>query len=206
MKPFTRNEKLAVAAILGFTAIITLYNLNISLRRARDAQRRADIGSISNALNKYRDDFGFFPPSRDGKIVACRGNNFEEGLKDLQDDTKFDTDKFFAILTSCEWGSDSLRDVTDEAYEPYMKIIPSDPQSDQGMSYLYLSNTNRYQIFTFMEGEEEEIGYNSDIVGRQLNCGTGFICSFGKSYDSPLDMSIEEYEMKLLENTNKSNG
>jgi type II secretory pathway pseudopilin PulG len=203
MKSFTFREVLVVTAIILFTASITLYNLNISLRRARDAQRRADIGAISNAVNKYKDDFGFFPPSHDGKMVACKGDNFEEGWKEIRQEvekgSKFDRDKFFAILSPCEWGEDALRDLTDDEHQPYMSVLHQDPKADKGMSYLYLSNSNRYQIFSFMEGGDEEIGYDGSIVARNLECGVGYICSFGKHRDSPLDRSIEDYERELLE-------
>ena len=205
MKPFTRNEALVVIGILLFTASITFYNLNISLRRARDAQRRSDLGAIANALNKYRDDFGFFPPSKDGKLAACKSENFDAGWEEIKKDTKFDRDKYFAILVPCEWGKDALRDVTDDTYEPYLKIIPQDPKTDKGMSYLYLSNSARVQIYTHMEGGNVEIGYDEATVARNLECGKGFICSFGKSHSVPLDRSIEDYEKELLEEAKKVN-
>ncbi len=205
MKPFTRHEALAVTVIIFFTVSITLYNLNISVRRARDAQRRADIGDLTNALIRYRDDFGFFPPSANDKIVACKGENFEAGLEEIKKDAEFNKEKFFGILVSCEWGEDALRDVTDESYEPYLKVIFQDPGSGKGMSYLYLSNSNRFQIFAYMEGADEEIGYDEAIVRRNLECGEGYICSFGKSYAAPLDRSIDDYEKELLEKAKTGN-
>ena len=206
MKPFTRQETLIVTAILIFTFTITFYNLNISLRRARDAQRRADIGAITNALNKYRDDFGFSPPSLNGKIVACKGENFEQRYEELKDEIELNTRIFFELLVPCEWGKDALTDVTDDTYEPYLKNIPQDPEAVKGMSYLYLSNSNRFQVLTFMEGKDEEIGYDEAVVQRNLECGAGYICSFGKSYASPLDRSIEDYEKELLEKARSGGG
>lgn len=199
MKPFSKNETFAVTAILLFTFIITFYNLNISLRRSRDAQRRSDIGAIANALNKYHDDFGFFPPSKEGKIAACKGNDFDVGWEELKKNEKFDENKFFELLVSCQWGKDKLADVTDSNYPAYMNVIPGDPKGTEGLAYLYLSNTVRFQIFSYLEGKSDEIGYDESIVKRGLTCGVGFTCSFGKSYASPLDRSIEEYENELLE-------
>jgi hypothetical protein len=86
-----------------------------------------------------------------------------------------------------------------------MKNIPQDPEADKDMSYLYLSNSNRFQVFAFMEGKDEEIGFDEAIVRRNLACGEGYVCSFGKSYASPLDRSIEDYEKELLEKA-KSGG
>jgi hypothetical protein len=204
MKLFTRNETLIVSGIFTFTFLVTLYNLNISLRRSRDAQRRSDISALTMALKEYYDDFGFYPPSKDGKIVACKGENFIEGWEDLKDDEEFDRDKFFSILTICEWGEDSLRDVTDDEYEPYMQTIPQDPKTDEGMRYIYLSNSKRFQLYSYMEGAKEEIGYDEKIVARNLECGSGYICCFGKSYSVPVDRSIEDYEKELLENVKVS--
>lgn len=203
MKLFTRNETIIISGIFAFTFLVTFYNLNISLRRSRDAQRRADVGVLTMAVKEYHDDFGFYPPSKDGKIVACKGENFDEGWDDIKDDEKFDRDKFFSILAPCEWGKDSLQDVTDETYESYVKIIPQDPRADKGMNYLYLSNSNRFQIYNYMEGASEEIGYNEKIVERGLECGETYICSFGKSYGVPVDKSIEDYENELLEKAKK---
>jgi len=71
MKSFTRSEIYGVGIILLVIASLTAFNLQVSLRRSRDSQRKADINAISDALGKYQADFGFFPPStEDGKILA----------------------------------------------------------------------------------------------------------------------------------------
>ena len=93
-----------------------------------------------------------------------------------------------------------MRDVTDEAYAPYLINLPQDPQANGGITYLYLSNTKRFQLYTYLEGKESEDGYSPGMVGRNLECGKNYICSFGKSFgETPLDKSIEKYEQILLE-------
>jgi type II secretory pathway pseudopilin PulG len=78
MKSFTKKEVVGIALIFFVVFLITFKGLLTSERRARDAQRRGDLGAISNALYAYQKDFGFFPPSENGKIKACRADNFNE--------------------------------------------------------------------------------------------------------------------------------
>ena len=199
MKPFTKSELKFVIFSLLFIFIITGYNLRIALRKSRDSQRMSDLGSISDALNQYQKDYGFFPPSENGMIKACKADNFDEILKDLSKDSIFDRNKLFTGLKVCNWGQDQLRDLTDDSYKPYLDRIPSDPKQSKGISYFYISDTNFYQIYAYLEGEVKESAYNIDIVKRNLKCGNE-ICNFGKSYsDIPLGLSIEEYERMLLE-------
>src|SRR6266567_2349028 len=65
--------------ILSFTIVaivlISLVNFQISFRKVRDEKRRVDLGNIANALNKFNDQYGFYPPSIDGKIGACIGSS-----------------------------------------------------------------------------------------------------------------------------------
>lgn len=203
MKPFAKNELIGVVLIFLVVGIFTFSGLKTSIRRSRDAQRQADLGSISNALHNYQEEFGFFPPSENGKIKACKSDNFDQKLEKIKEDKVFDRNKFFDALSSCDWGQNSLIDVSEDSREPYLKTIPVDPKGNEGTSYLYLSNTNRFQIYAFLEGGEEEAGFNQDVVSRNLSCGDK-ICNFGKSFgDTPLDRSIEEYEAELLEKQRK---
>ena len=177
---------------------ITLYNLNIAIRRSRDSQRKSDLGSISDALHKYQADFGFFPPSENGKIKACKNDLFNDISAELKESKRLDTSKFFEGERPCEWGADKFVDLFDERYPAYLLVIPQDPKAGEGANYLYFSNTNRFQLYSYLEGGGSEDGYDTGIVGRNLSCGRG-ICSFGKSYgETPLDKSIEDYEEELV--------
>jgi type II secretory pathway pseudopilin PulG len=198
MKFFTKNEAIGVGVILSVIVVISFFNFRVSLRRARDAQRRADLGAISNALHEYKEDYGFVPPATDeGKILACKGNNFDEVMNEMKELEKFDRNIFFSGLRACEWGQDGLLDLTKVNTPSYIKIISRDPHHDQGTRYLYLSNLNRFQIYAYLEGEESEDGYSKMIVERVLKCGDK-ICNFGKSLNiTPVEISIEEYELQL---------
>ncbi len=196
MKPFSKNEILVTLFILFVIVLLTSLNLRVSIRRARDSQRRSDIGAISDALYKYQKDFGFFPPATDdGKILACKGDGFGTIPKEISEEEK--KALFFRSLRGCNWGEDALADVNDELYEPYLKVIPGDPKAGAGYSYYYLSDMDRFQLYAYLEGESSEIGFRQGIVGRNLNCGVN-ICNFGKAYgETPLEKTLQEYENEL---------
>jgi hypothetical protein len=196
MRPFSKNEIITTSAILLIIFLFTFLNLQVSLRRSRDVQRKADLGTIFDALDEYQKDFGFFPPSTsDGRILACKGDNFGPIPKTIPEGDR--RNYFFSMLRGCDWGKDSLRDVNDDSYKPYLQVIPGDPKAGQGYAYYYLSNLNRFQLYSYLEGESSETGFRKGIVDRNLMCGVNK-CNFGKAYgETPLEKSIEEYENEL---------
>lgn len=199
MKPFSKSEIIGVSLIFLVVGTITLSGLVTSLRRARDAQRMNDIGAISDALDVFREEYGFLPESENGKIKACKGSNFDQVSEELKALPQFDRKLFFSGLRACEWGVDRFADVADDTRKPYLSPLPRDPRSKSGRTYTYLSNTNRYQIFASLEGREEEDSYNPKVVTRNISCGDT-ICNVGKGFmNTPLDKSIEEYENELLQ-------
>lgn len=197
LKFFSKEEFIVVSLIFAVVVTVTLINMQASLMRARDSTRRGDMGGVSNALGEFYEDFGFFPPSEDGKIKYCKGDNFEEVVEQMQGDTQFDKDKFFEGLRACEWGQDSFVDLTGERKEPYLVKMPLDPYTEKGVLYNYVSNTRLFQIYTHLEEGEDAIGYNLGITQRELSCGEK-TCNYGRSFaQTPLDMSLEEYEALL---------
>jgi type II secretory pathway pseudopilin PulG len=196
MKFFTKKEIIIISVILLLILGASLFNFRISLRRARDAQRKVDLGVIINALGAYQNDFGFYPPSLNGKIVACK----KEGVEDLLNNEKIQQGEIdlFDIFRPCEWGEDELRDIFDSEYPAYLDSFPQDPQADLGASYYYISNQARFQVYTALEGRDED-AFQSEIAKRELPCGAR-ICNFGRaSGATPLEKSIEEYENELLQ-------
>ena len=178
---FTKSEGISVLAILGIIGVAMILNLQVSYRRGRDAQRKTDIRNIYDALQKYQNDFGAFPFSEEGKIVACNGQVDEKN-----------TIRF----SPCEWYKDSLKDQFDPDYPAYIVTLPGDPQQGKGAYYYYLSNGKHFQIYATLESSSED-EYDPAIVERQLPCGNR-ICNFGRSDgQTPLDKSLEEYENEL---------
>lgn len=198
MKPFKKEELVGLTIIIFLIFLVTGLNIVVAIRRSRDSQRKDDLGAISNALVGFYEDYGFFPPAtEDGRIRACKAEDFDSVVADLSDEP-FSLDKFVTGLTGCEWGKDSLKDLSATTSAVYMKTIPADPKHKEGISYLYLSNKNRFQIYSYLEGEKEEEGYNEGIKIRNLPCGNN-VCNFGKSFsETPLDISIEKYEEELI--------
>lgn len=171
MKFFTRKELFAVILIFSAIILASLSNFKVSLRRARDVQRKNDIRTVADFLALYTSDFSAFPLSDQGRIVACEGP-----------ETKVDQKGRITGLVACEWGKDPL---------------PRDPYFEKGFGYIYLSNANRFQLYASLEGADEP-EYDQRIVARNLSCGS-YICNFGIGYgETPLDKSIEEYENELL--------
>ena len=179
---FNKREQTSVLIILSLLSIVVAVNMRVALRKSRDAQRKADIRSISDALNKYIDEFGFLPASSsDGEIIACKGDLGEDGIPEFR---------------VCKWGWEGIRDIFDETYPAYIERIPSDPSHGKGARYRYISNGKRYQIFATLESDDEP-EYDPEIATRKLSCGNR-ICSFGLALgDTPLDKSIEAYENEM---------
>ena len=203
MKPFSKSETVATAVILFLILAVSSYNFVVAIRKGRDVQRKNDIRTIADALNKYNDDFGFYPGSSPvGEIVACaeeeRIKDFVERAKKLEEEGK--KASFSDLFNACEWGEDALKDIVDPNFPPYLDPIPTDPQRQKGIKYHYLSNGRRFQILAYLEGKSED-EYDEDIHARGISCGAK-VCNFGRSSgDTPLDRSIEKYENELLEKT-----
>lgn len=185
MKFFTRQETKAVLIILVILILVSLPNFLISLRKARDAQRKADVGLIHDSLLRYQADFGSFPLGEEGKIAACEPVT----VREVGQEKVFD-------FSPCQWGKDALADLADPAYPAYIQRLPLDPRHNQGVSYYYFSNGARFQIYAALEGKDED-EYDPAIIKRNIQCGSQ-ICNFGRSFSqTPLDKSIEEYENEV---------
>ena len=189
MKLFTKKETFLVVIVLFFIGFFSFFNLKAANRRARDFQRKDDIANIANALFEYHEAFGFYPKnSPDGRIVAC----LPPTAVDYQ--TAAEAVKAYR---PCDWWFDGLSDPITGAV--YLKQIPGDPYTGDGVYYRYVATRDNFQVFASLEGGDEP-EYDEGIEARQLICGTA-ICNFGKgSPNTPLDKSLEEYENELRKN------
>lgn len=190
LKP-TKKEFLVFTVTILCIVLATYFNLLGALLKARDVQRKGDLGAISNGLAAYQADIYSYPASEDGHIVACLGGFDDRGIPQRR---------------KCVWGEEGLRDIfyEDPNYPDYMKTIPQDPKTVDGVNYLYLSNGRHYQLFGHLEGLDKEPEYNPKVVARNLSCGNQ-ICNFGVSDgETPLEKSIEEYENELREKALKN--
>lgn len=188
MKFFSKTEIVAVLIIFLALVVISAPNFTVSARRARDQVRNDDLGSLVNALDAYQTDFSSFPLSTpDGKIVAC---------KSPSDKVQIDKSGRIQVnLIPCQWGKDPFIDLTPGSNKTYEAILQQDPQAGSGASYVYFSDGVGYQLLTSLEGSDEP-EYDKTIVARKVMCGSR-ICNAGRSYNVPLDKSIEEYRVYL---------
>ena len=186
---FKKQDFFAVTAILLLLIAAITFNLQISLRKGRDIQRKNDVRSVTDALHAYQSDFGAFPLADDqGRILAC-----------VSDPTNPKTDEYGAVVYEpCEWGIDGLKDVFDLDYPAYLTTLPDDPSWSQGRGYYYASSGSRFQFYASLESSTEP-EYDNSIITRNLTCGNA-VCNYGRAFEiTPLDKSIEQYENELRE-------
>jgi len=196
MKFFSKEEFKIIALLLLVIAGVSFFNFRDALRRSRDSDRKQDLSRVAEAIHFYHEDFGFYPPSnKEGQIVACNKEGGEVEL-DLTSKEESLEEQLLRVFEPCDWGLDGLKDATDPDYPPYLKSLPRDPQWEKGIKYIYRSNTNHFQLYASLEGEDED-EYNQKIEEYGITCGER-ICNFGKSSGrTPLDKSIQEYENEL---------
>jgi len=164
---FSKNEAVGVLLILISIVALTLINLQSSYRKSRDAQRKADVRSFYDRLQEFQADYGFYPESVDGQIKGCNPQTVNEEL----------------MFEVCNSDNDSS----------YFSKLPTDPKTDEGFAYIYMSNQKHFQVYASLESVSED-EYNEDISRLNLNCGTQ-VCNFGRSDGkTPLDKSLETYE------------
>ena len=188
MQFFTKEEFKKIGLIFIVLLAVSFLNFKGSLRKARDAQRKADLTFIREKLEEYQSEVGYYPPaSGDGRIMGCRGEGTVVNLEF----------KRLENPASCRWGEDGLINYFSDTPKTILERIPVDPQNGDGVRYFYRSNASRFQIYTSLEGKDDA-EYNKKIEGLKIKCGTR-ICNFGRAFgDTPLDKTIQEYENELL--------
>ncbi len=196
---FNKRESFGIVLILLFIFSFSTYNYFLSLRRARDIQRRDDLTALSEALGRYYNDFDRYPLSTpDGRLIAClpEGWTFEDMKVVLGGQPVKNRDKMFAKMEPCEWGKDALADISDNSREIYLTVIPRDSRSDDGFSYRYSSTGKHFQLYGAFEGKAN-VEYSQAVVNKNITCGNQ-TCNFGKaSRGTPLDKSLGQYENEL---------
>lgn len=83
---FTLLELLVVMTIAGILAAVGIVSYGTVQVKARDAKRKNDLESIARALEMYRNDFGRYPESVDGKISLVSGVGLEWGAAFVDDE------------------------------------------------------------------------------------------------------------------------
>jgi prepilin-type N-terminal cleavage/methylation domain-containing protein len=80
---FTIVELLVVMSIMAVLTVITIGTFTESQKKARDVKRKADLTSISKALNMYYSDYGKYPNGGTGEPnvanLVKNGGEFSQG-------------------------------------------------------------------------------------------------------------------------------
>lgn len=178
---FDKKESIWVVAVLLVLSTAIYFNLQVSLRRGRDIQRKNDMETLEKALLAYFTDTSSFPPSFEGKMVACFKGYDENNVPQA---------------APCDWFRDPFPNIFSGA--TYLSNIPTDPNHNDGARYYYISNGRYFQLYTALEGKDED-EYTEAIARKNIMCGN-VVCNYGRSsFGAPLDKSIEEYENELRE-------
>lgn len=191
IKSFTKSELRATIIIFFLLIAVSAPNLVISFRRARDQARKVDMGNIQDILAQYSTDMNSFPlSSSDGRIVSCK-----------RPEEKVELDKLGHLKINyipCDWGKDAIRNFTPGSETTYISVLPRDPFYQKGVTYRYISDGKRIQIFIALEGRDEP-EYDPKIVARGLMCGN-VVCNAGKQIGCPVEKSVETCEEEALKN------
>ena len=168
----SRSEKIFTSLTLLVIFVFTFINLQSSLRKSRDFQRKEDINNITKIVSMFQDKYGSVPlSSEDGRILGCNPTPNPQGGFNFE---------------VCPWGEEIMPGVR----------VPVDPQNDLKRGYRYISNGRRYQIYGSLEGEKEP-EFDKAVLALNYSCGK-FICNFGRAPEKvPVNITLEEYEIIL---------
>ena len=73
-----------------------------------------------------------------------------------------------------------------------MTVLPREPYWQKGVSYLYLSDGARFQVFAAMEGKSEP-EVDVKIIAKNLYCGSS-VCNVGRSYGCDIPKTLKQCE------------
>ena len=136
-----------MVAIIMIISTAGLANFTFSRQKARDTQRKSDLGQITRALEIYANDLGSYPLDDDnGMIVGCGDSS---------------------TIVVCEWG-DVFSIDHNGATQVYMAKLPGDPKNDA--NYYYVSDDgNDFMLYSTLENDNDP--YCRDDLGIVADCG-----------------------------------
>lgn len=157
-KGFTLVELLVVMMIIGILATLIVGGFRSSQMRGRDAQRKADLRQLANAVEIFYTDYGKYPPASGTQIAACSYNPST------------------GVGAACVWGTGMMSD----SKTTYMRIVSKDPVNAQNYVYRVSTNGKQFQLFARLENTEDKncIGGNCTSPGITITCGGTYLCNF----------------------------
>lgn len=150
---FTLIELLVVIGIIAVLSALLFTNFSGVRERARDLQRKSDLGQIKGALRLYYNDYQQYPAhNASGEIMGC-------GIDGI---------------AACAWGT-----VFSAGAGPviYMTQLPSDPLS--GSSYTYTQvDEDQFTITTTLENVSDDSAAKSQLkCGAQASSAVYVVCN-----------------------------
>jgi prepilin-type N-terminal cleavage/methylation domain-containing protein len=152
---FTLVELLVVITIIAILTIITVSQFQTARKKASDGQRKADLNSLSKALQMYYADYGSFPVSDDGFLTYPAGGS----------------------LVPISWGEE----FHDGATPPYvyMKVLPKENASSPYPPFCYVTDPggSMYGLFAMLENTDDKQCVMDGTDGEYSHCGENYCYS-----------------------------
>lgn len=98
MKFFTKTEAKVVAGILLVIFIFSFFNFRVALRRARDNERKNDLGDIAKLLDDYKNKNSIYPPN----LTLLKNAPKDPGTPSGYSYLYYTDGKFFQLYASLE--------------------------------------------------------------------------------------------------------
>jgi general secretion pathway protein G len=156
---FTLVELLVVMSIIGVLVTIVAGGFRSSQIRGRDAERKADLREIANALELFYSDYGKYPDASGTQIAACAYDPVADSG------------------TACTWGDDEFTD----SKTVYFKELPEDPSSAYDYVYRIVpsSSNQKFQLFARIENTRDPdcVGGDCSTSPLTISCGSE-VCNF----------------------------
>lgn len=158
---FTLVELLVVISIIGILASIGLVAFRSAQFRGRDAERKSDLKGLSSALELFYSDYGKYPSSSNGRIMACGYNSLT------------------GVGTACTWGEGEFRDTHGGGNTKtiYFKVMPKDAVSEHTYYYRTVAVNSvadsGFQIYAYLENPQDP-----SVISTDVSCGTNLNCNF----------------------------
>ena len=151
IRGFTIVELLIVIIVIAILAAISIVAYNSIQGRARDSQRKSDLGSVAKALELYHIDNGGYP------ICGPTTGTYTPGGTRSAD-----------IVQNC---------LTDELVPTYLSSLPTDPINSGAYRYRYAVGYKRNAQATGFSATNDDnyiMGTKLDTVSSPTYSGWGY--------------------------------
>lgn len=160
---FTLVEVIVVVSVIAILAAVIYANFNQGSAQARDAQRKADLRLVQNALELYKLEHGRYPE-------GCNGANGDA----WSGESKY-ADK------CAGGGADYIRGAVGRGFAPeFIPVLPKDPRpgtADADYGYVYRTNAQGtvYKFVARNSVETETVNYSTEFSPCDVKIVSGVL-------------------------------